>query len=234
VNPCSQIDPPKAEPRVVEPPTADQVARILAVIAGQRDEALIVTALATGLRQGELVGLRWMDLEVGDGPVQAPGGVLGDVQRVVPPVRGTHVHVRGQLDRSRRYVGAKRGSERIAALPPVALAAIEAHRHRVTLKASKAPADTAYIFTDAGGRPMTGFEARRRWLVALREAGVPAMPMHATRHFAHSVMEEEGIGGPMIDALFGHRDSRMRARYTHATETARQRAASAMNEALGG
>jgi len=237
-NPCSMIDPPEATAKVVEPPSADDARRILAALRDQRDEALIVTALATGLRQGELVGLRWKDLEVGDGrDVRVPsvrgGSVREDGAGYSHGVaHAATVHVRGQLDRSRTYVRAKRGSERVAILPPVAAEALARHRQRVTLAQGRKPDDEDYIFTDAHGRPMTGYEAYRRWKVAFREAGVAKRPMHSARHFAHSKLEEAGLNGPMIDALFGHRDERMRARYTHATDEARAMAADVMDRAL--
>ncbi len=210
-NVCALIPAPTYEPREVEPPTADELAAILAAIHGQRDEALILVALASGVRSGELCGLRWGDLE--------DGGI---------------VRVRGQLNRSREYVAAKRRSHRAAVLPPIALSALDAHRQRATLAQGRHPEPADYIFLDAHGRPMTGWEAHRRWEAALVAAGVRDMPMHASRHWTHSKMAEAGMDGAMIDALFGHLDPRMRGTYTHATEQARKAAADVMQRALGG
>lgn len=207
-NVCLMIDRPKVTYRTVEPPTAGQVVALLTRLHGHRDEALIVTALAAGIRQGELVGLRWMDL---DAPT---------------------LHVRGQLDRSRQYVGAKRGSERVVALPPVALEALEAHRQRVTFALGRQPEPTAYIFADAHGRPMTGYEAYRRWQVALKAAGIAAMPMHSTRHWYASV--HGGEERDIVAKLMGHKETKMTAHYTHLSPDDRERAASRVNDALGG
>ena len=80
---------------------------------------------------------------------------------------------------------------------------------------------------------MTGYEAHRRWKATLKAADVPTRPMHAARHYAHSKLEEAGMNGPMIDAIFGHRDEKMRATYTHATDEARAMAAEVMERALG-
>lgn len=238
-NVCLLMDPPPVERRVVSPPTVEEAAHIVAA-AGERDEALILVALTTGLRQGEIIGLRWRDLEVNGGlhVGRAASVVVHDPQHAVAAANGLSgtatLHVRGQLERgTRRYVGAKRGSERAVDLPPVTADALERHRQRVTLsRGRKLPADEA-VFLDAHGRPMQGWEARRRWSVALEAAGVPARPFHAARHFAHTLMDEQGMSGPMIDVIFGHRDARMRATYTHATAEARRKAAGIMQEALG-
>lgn len=172
-NVCAAIDPPKYQPKVVEPPTADEVSRILAQVRGQRDEALIVLALATGLRQGELCGLRWCDLEVTGGGLSDSGSgeVLRRPQVVLalgvremrrgPATASAVLHVRGQLDRQRRYVGAKRGSERTAPVPPVALRALEAHRQRVGLARGWMP-EVGDGRTNAGDRDVSGSTLRSR------------------------------------------------------------------------
>lgn len=232
-NVCMTIDPPEYAAKVIAPPTDEQVAAILNVIRGQRDEALIVTALATGLRQGELVGLRWMDLEVND--ARAPLDVNGNAGRAVPPVRevaSAILHVRGQLDRNREYVGAKRGSERAVPLVPLAVATLEAHRQRVTLAQGRHPEPGDYIFTDAHGRPMTGFEAYRRWQVTLRDAGVPKRPMHASRHYFATV--QSGEQRDVVSRLLGHKRSKVTEGYTHLSAADWERATERIDKALGG
>ncbi len=208
-NVCATIDPPAVTPKRVEPPTTDDVTKILAAVRGQRDEALIVLALATGFRQGELVGLRWGDLD------------------------GASIHANGQLNRERQYVGAKRGSERVASLPSVALAALGAHRQRVTFALGRQPEPEEFIFADAHGRPMTGYEAYRRWQAALKAAGVSARPMHSARHFVNTALLEAGMPGELVRAVIGHRDARMTERYSHSTEGALKQAAAIMERALG-
>ncbi|MGZ6344175.1 MAG: tyrosine-type recombinase/integrase [Candidatus Limnocylindrales bacterium] len=63
------VDPPaRVKPRL-QPLTAEQVRTFLANVKGDRFEALYVTAIATGMRQGELLGLRWSDVDVDAGTI---------------------------------------------------------------------------------------------------------------------------------------------------------------------
>lgn len=55
-------------PRRFEPLTADEARQFLAATRGHRLHALFELALHTGLRKGELLGLRWEDLDHGDEP----------------------------------------------------------------------------------------------------------------------------------------------------------------------
>jgi integrase len=233
-NVCLTVDPPSSETATVDDG-----------LRGHRDEALIVTALATGLRQGELVGLRWMDLEVSDGRRTAyqaetvhrgRDGGGGSVHVGKPGADGgvlsAVIYVRGQLDRNRQYVRPKRSSVRTVPLPPSAVASIEAHRQRVTLASGKHPEPADYIFADAHGRPMTGWEAYRRWQVACRQAGTPEFSFHAIRHWYASVQSPEQRD--LVARLMGHKDTKMTAHYTHLTADDWQRATRRVDEALGG
>lgn len=63
-NVATLVDPPAKTQRELRPLTREQVRTFLAGVAGDRLEALYVTALGTGLRQGELLALRWQDVDL--------------------------------------------------------------------------------------------------------------------------------------------------------------------------
>jgi integrase len=63
-NPCSIIPPPHADRAAPEPPSADEVDLVLAACAGWPNGARWVLAITTGLRQGEVLGLRWRDVRL--------------------------------------------------------------------------------------------------------------------------------------------------------------------------
>ena len=63
------IDAPKKSTPEMRPLTADEVTILLRSLRGRRLEPLVVTAIGTGLRQGELLALRWSDLDLERGAV---------------------------------------------------------------------------------------------------------------------------------------------------------------------
>ena len=58
------VDAPARVDHEISPLTVDQVATFLDAIEGDRLRALYVAAIGTGLRQGELLGLRWADVDL--------------------------------------------------------------------------------------------------------------------------------------------------------------------------
>src|SRR5918996_4874572 len=62
-NPAADVAPPKGPTQEVTPLTREEARRLLSTVRGDRLDALYVVALHTGLRQGELLALRWEDLD---------------------------------------------------------------------------------------------------------------------------------------------------------------------------
>ena len=63
-NPAALAEPPKAERAEMKAFTPHEARRFLEAIAGHRLEALFSVALSLGLRQGEILGLRWSDVDL--------------------------------------------------------------------------------------------------------------------------------------------------------------------------
>lgn len=128
--------------------TIDEAHRLLRAIKGERLEALYVLALATGLRRGELLGLRWSDVDFGARQLQ---------------VRRALQRTGGQL----RLVEPKTSSSRrIVVVPKIALRQLEAHRERQDaerLALGAAWADTGLVFTSGLGTPLEPRNVNRRW-----------------------------------------------------------------------
>jgi integrase len=64
-NVCDALKPPKVERKEINPLDREQTKALLEVATGDRPEALYVLAVHTGMREGELLGLKWeaVDLE---------------------------------------------------------------------------------------------------------------------------------------------------------------------------
>jgi integrase len=87
-NVCEAVKPPKVERKEIKPLDREQTKALLVEASGHRLEALYVLAVHTGMREGELLGLKWEDvdlergvLRLGHGLVQEGGKTaLGDLK----------------------------------------------------------------------------------------------------------------------------------------------------------
>ena len=63
-NPAALVDPPRIPRSEIRPLTAEEARRFLDAAKGERFEALYTLALFSGLRRGEILGLRWSDVDL--------------------------------------------------------------------------------------------------------------------------------------------------------------------------
>lgn len=171
-NVCRMVTPPKVEPRPIDPPRGDDRAQLLAEIRRDRLESLWTIALFAGLRQGEILALRWQDLETD------PTGQLW-------------IHVRGTLEYGTDHVGppkSRHGRRRLPVHAEVA-AALERHRERVTA-AGVTPHPTSWIYATATGRPLHARNVLGWWHELCARAGTRRYRMHDLRHAALTHLAE--------------------------------------------
>lgn len=77
-NVCDAVKAPQAHKKEIEPLSPDQVRSLLSAARGDRLEALYVVAVHTGLRQGELLGLKWPDVDLDAGTVSVQRSLDAD------------------------------------------------------------------------------------------------------------------------------------------------------------
>ena len=212
--------------RLVEPPrvvreepvtlSTDGARRIMAAVAGDRLEALWIAALGTGLRQGELLGLRWADVDLDDASLI--------VTYALVRANGAYALDEPKTARSRRRL----------ATPAFVVAALREHRVRQLaerLAAGEATAD-GLVFVSPVGRPLNGGWVSHRWRVVAKAAGVD-VTMHGLRHANATILRDRGVPEDVRMSRLGHTTVGMARRYGHATEAPDRLAAAALDEALG-
>lgn len=213
--------------RLVEPPrvvrvepaalTVAEARRILDAVRGDRLEALWVLALATGMRQAELLGLRWQDVDLEAGTVRVAFALtLRDGEyRLDEP----------KTSKSRRTI----------ALPDFATSALRDHRaHQLEERlAAGRPTDDGLVFVSPSGRPLNGGWVSHRWPHLARKAGV-AVTMHGLRHGQSSLLVAAGTHPRVIAGRLGHATiAQTMDRYAHVAEASDRDAATALDKALG-
>lgn len=170
-NPATAIDLPNIRRTERIPLTADEVR---AFLDASRDDplfALWVTTCWTGMRQGELLGLRWQDVSL----TRAQITVRGSLSRLPPkPGRKDYRYVltEPKTSKSRRPVPLL--PDVVEALRPVERWYM---RHRETF-----PKDQGLVFCTEHGSPLDGPTVTRLWQAALVRAGVRPVRFHDARH----------------------------------------------------
>jgi integrase len=125
-NPAGKVDPPKIRQDEITPLSAEQANRLLevALVTGDRFEALYVLALTTGWRIGELFGLRWSDIDLDARGLrvsrQVQRGAAGSGESLI-------------------FTEPKAASRRTVDLPQRAVEALRSHRKRQLLKRCSRP-----------------------------------------------------------------------------------------------
>lgn len=210
---------PATEPRAL---SAAEVHRLLVAARGDRLEALFVVAVGTGLRQGELLGLAWEDLELPQSGHNIHGPRL-HVRLALMRQDGRYLRDEPKTDRSRRTVP----------LAPAVAAALRAHRERV-IAAGFTPIATGPVFTNLSGGPLSGSWLTHHFYTLLERAAISRLPFKNLRTTFSSRLFEAGVPDRRIADLLGHRRTATTQGHYIATAGAEQDEALAAVERLVG
>jgi integrase len=147
---------------------------------GAVERPLYLTATMCGLRQGELLALRWLDVHW----------------------NARLIRVRRSFTRSRIGTPKTRRSSRAVPMPPRVARAL-----KVLQKGSSYTADTDPVFCHpASGNPYDSSKMRKRFLAAVERAGIRPVRLHVLRHTFGTRMAAAGAPLRYIQEWMGHRD----------------------------
>ena len=196
---------PRKEFRVLD---ADEARRLLEAAKGDRLEALLVLALTTGMRQGELLGLQWEDVDLKNGTIY---------------VRRTLLEVDGRLTTGET----KSGRNRRLDLPEIAVEALREHRKRMMAEGHPGP----WVFCDTKGGPIRKNNLIRRWFKPLLEkAGLPEIRFHDLRHTAATLLLTLGVHPKVVQERLGHSQISVTLdTYSHVLPSLQKQAASKLD-----
>ncbi|MEU8293480.1 site-specific integrase [Streptomyces pseudogriseolus] len=177
-------------PRRFDPLTADEARQFLNTTQGHRLHALFELALHTGLRKGELLGLRWEDLDLDRGTA----AVRRTLQRTSTGGLTT-------------LPAKTRASERRIAVPTRCLQSLK-HHHEQQQREREAAGTTwqhnGHVFTTLQGRPIDPTNLTRTFTTLLSKAGLRRIRFHDLRHSTATLLLEQGVELVVIKELLGH------------------------------
>jgi integrase len=186
-NPFAQMKKPVAprpRPHIL---SYDNARQLLEAARSRPYFELYCLALTTGLRQGELFGLRWADVDLDNGTLHVKGAINQDLD-------GALVLTDPKTESSRRIVE----------LPPSVVSVLKALKQKHLGQAE------SWIFPNRAGGPLQKSDfIRRNFKPLLKDAGLPDMTFHSLRHAANSKLLDQGVSIKVVQERLGHTTARM-------------------------
>jgi len=227
-NVAKLVDRPKVKRHEIEPLSSEQARALVEAAKGRRWDCIYTVALAIGLREGEVLGLRWQDVNLEERTLK--------VSQAVARIGGKRYGAKGEL----RFVEPKTSrSRRSMALPEFVVKALRAHRVQqaeARLAAGPAWQDNGLVFATGKGTPIEPSSLVADFKALLVEAKLPrTVRFHDLRHSAASLWLARGVPLKVIQELLGHSSITLTAdTYSHVLDDLKRDAADRMDAALSG
>jgi integrase len=190
-NVASLVSPPRVRRPEVLPLSPAQARQFLDAASGDRFEPVYTLALTLGLRQGEVLGLAWRDIDLDEGKLS--------VRHTLQRYGGSYHLDEPKTERSRRTIG----------IPAQLVGVLQDRRRRQLedqLKAGPAWNDNEWglVFTTDAGNPLYGGAVTRRFQTILKASGLPRQKFHDLRHACASFMVAQHVPMRVVMEILGH------------------------------
>ena len=190
-NVATLVDPPRSVRKPVQPLTGDQARAFLDHVKAQDDRLwpFFTTATLTGLRQGELLGLRWSDVDLTTGVLR--------VTQTLQRIEGRWQFVEPKTRRSARTIS----------LPAAVVMALRVQKDRQAFERKTAGElwqEWQLVFTTPKGTPLEPSNLNGRLHKLLDGAGLPRQGMHSLRHCCASLLLAQGVSPRVVMEQLGH------------------------------
>ncbi|MFI1470616.1 tyrosine-type recombinase/integrase [Streptomyces wuyuanensis] len=216
-NVAALVEPPRAKSRELSPWTLDETLDFLAAARKDPLYAAFVLAIAMGLRRGELVGLRWVDVDLD--------------KRVL--------YVRQQTQRRRGVLyddETKNRRRRALPLPAMCIPPLRWHRMRQAAAKGRAGErwqESGYVFTTRTGRPVEPRNVYRSFTRVADSAGLRVVRLHDARHGCATLLTAAGVAPRVVMEILGHSQISITMDvYTHVVHDTQREAISHMDRLL--
>jgi integrase len=219
-NPAAFVDLPRMRRTETRVLTQEEVMTFLRVAAADRFGVVFTFALATGMRPGEYLGLRWADVDLERGRVV--------VQRSVAWQAGAWSFTEPKTPRSRRSIP----------LPPSVVRLLREHRRQQAaerLAAGPRYQNLDLVFATETGTPIDLRNlAQRHFKAVLKAAGLPTtIRLYDLRHTSATLLLAAGEHPKVVSERLGHATITLTMdTYSHVLPTMQQQAAERLEQAL--
>ncbi|OPX87487.1 MAG: putative prophage phiRv2 integrase [Pelotomaculum sp. PtaB.Bin104] len=209
--------PPKYKAQILD---QEQVAILIDAAWGSRIFIPVVLAISTGMRRGEILGLKWSDIDFESGIAKVERQLVWNWEinalELKPPK--------------------SEDSIRTIALPPLAVEVLK--KHRVMQKKEKLMVGGAYldqrlICAQPDGKPWDPDAITKEFRSLVDELGLPRVRLHDLRHSHATILLEKGIQHKVVSERLGHSQINITLDlYSHVTPILQKEAAIKIDEVL--
>jgi integrase len=207
-NHAEDADPPAAKGSKRKVWTPEQLRRFVEHVQSDRFYALWLLVATTGLRRGELAGLRVEDVDLTD-------------RRVTPSVPRVVVDGYARESEPKTHRG-----YRTLALDPVTAQALSTHLERWRREQREVGHSSRLLFCWPDGRPVHPQTITDRFFRLSREAGLPLIRLHDVRHTYATAALRAGVHPKIVSERLGHASVAFTLQtYSHVIEGMDERAA---------
>jgi integrase len=184
------VEPPRVEAGEITVLTEDQIGRVLHHLEGRTMRPIIALALATGMRRGELLALRWQDVDLDGGRIK--------VERSLEQTRSGLRFKSPKTKHGRRAI----------TIPPSIVTELRLHRakqqeRRLKLGLGRAP-DDSLVFARWDGSTRSPHWLTQKFALAMAALGLPGVTLHSLRHSHASALIASGMDVLTISRRLGH------------------------------
>jgi integrase len=189
-NPATATTPPKVERTKMLAYDPDQTAILIDAFRPTRMFIPVLLAVMCGLRRGEILALRWQNVDLSD-------------NRRVMAIRESAEQTKEGV----RYKEPKAGRARTVSLSTTILAELKAHRARQAeeqLKLGIRPDGESFVVAQADGRPLKPVSLTHEWARLLAKISLPRIRFHDLRHTHATQMLAAGVHPKVASERLGH------------------------------
>jgi integrase len=219
-NVCNEVSLPRTAKFDIHPLTREQVQKLLDTARGYRFETMLTLALMTGMRRGELLGLRWSDIDFETGNLH--------ISRSVGYVTGC-----GFVEAEPKTAA----SNRTIPLPQFVIDLLRQHRldqAEARSEAGERWQEHDLVFCNRTGGFFSISQLYKQFRILLYEAGLPDMRFHDLRHSAATVLLTMGVHPKVVQERLGHSQISMTLdTYSHVLPSMQQEATDKLNDLFG-
>jgi len=189
-NVADAVEPPKKVRTEMQYWTLEEVNRFLDSVQGSEYYGVFHTALFTGMRRGELLGLKWSDVDLIASEIT--------VKRSLHHLKdGRYIFTQPKTESSNRVIALALSSRKM-------LIDLYEKRKLICIELGTALKDDDLVFCHIDGRPLRPNTITRVWKELAIKAGLKPIRLHDARHTHASLMLKDGIHPKIVQERLGH------------------------------